>query len=96
MPRIFINLEAGCLQVNLMSTSAQINQLKYTILYYTILSKSLVLVVYLVILFTSIFTSVASQQKKQEIKITYLFEFFPSDWLLEDQSDRRARPIRSS
>ena len=30
MPRIFINLEAGCLQVNLMSTSAQINQLKYT------------------------------------------------------------------
>ena len=34
MPRIFINLEAGCLQVNLMSTSAQINQLKYTILYY--------------------------------------------------------------
>ena len=37
MPRIFINLEAGCLQVNLMSTSAQINQLKYTILlYYTI------------------------------------------------------------
>ena len=37
MPRIFINLEAGCLQVNLMSTSAHINQLKYTILYYTIL-----------------------------------------------------------
>ena len=35
MPRIFINLEAGCLQVNLMSTSTQINQLKYTILYYT-------------------------------------------------------------
>ena len=35
MPRIFINLEAGCRQVNLMSTSAQINQLKYTILYYT-------------------------------------------------------------
>ena len=33
MPRIFINLEAGCLQVNLMSISAQINQLKYTILY---------------------------------------------------------------
>ena len=32
MPRIFINLEADCLQVNLMSTSAQINQLKYTIL----------------------------------------------------------------
>ena len=32
MPRIFINLEVGCLQVNLMSTSAQINQLKYTIL----------------------------------------------------------------
>ena len=27
MPRI---LEAGCLQLNLMSTSAQINQLKYT------------------------------------------------------------------
>ena len=35
MPRIFINLEAGCLQVNLMSTSTQINKLKYTILYYT-------------------------------------------------------------
>ena len=35
MPRIFKYLEAGCLQVNLMSTSAQINQLKYTILYYT-------------------------------------------------------------
>ena len=34
MPRIFKQLEAGCLQVNLMSTSAQINQLKYTILYY--------------------------------------------------------------
>ena len=33
MPRIFINLEAGCLQVNLMNTSAQINQLKYTIQY---------------------------------------------------------------
>ena len=32
MPRIFINLDAGCLQVNLMSTSTQINQLKYTIL----------------------------------------------------------------
>ena len=37
MPRIFINLEAGCLQVNLMSTSTQINQLKYTKIYYTIL-----------------------------------------------------------
>ena len=36
MPRLFIYLEAGCLQVNLMSTSAQINQLKYTILYYTL------------------------------------------------------------
>ena len=34
MPRIFINLEAGCLQVNLMSTSTQISQLKYTILLY--------------------------------------------------------------
>ena len=32
MPRIFKHLEASCLQVNLMSTSAQINQLKYTIL----------------------------------------------------------------
>ena len=32
MPRIFKHLEAGCLQVNLMSTSAQINQLKHTIL----------------------------------------------------------------
>ena len=32
MPRIFKHLEAGCLQVNLMSTSAQINQLKYPIL----------------------------------------------------------------
>ena len=40
MPRIFINLEVGCLQVNLMSTSAQINQLKYTILY-TILYHSM-------------------------------------------------------
>ena len=29
----FKHLEAGCLQVNLMSTSAQINQLKYTLLY---------------------------------------------------------------
>ena len=36
MPRIFKHLEDGCLQVNLMSNSAQINQLKYTILYYTI------------------------------------------------------------
>ena len=35
MPRIFKHLEAGCLQVNFMSTSAQINQLKYTILYHT-------------------------------------------------------------
>ena len=35
MQRIFKHLEAGCLQVNLMSTNAQINQLKYTILYYT-------------------------------------------------------------
>ena len=34
MPRIIINLEAGCLQVNLMSTSAQINQLKYTTILY--------------------------------------------------------------
>ena len=34
MPRIFKHLEAGCLQANLMNTSAQINQLKYTILYY--------------------------------------------------------------
>ena len=34
MPRIFKHLEAGYLQVNLMSTSAQINQLKHTILYY--------------------------------------------------------------
>ena len=33
MPGIFKYLEAGCLQVNLMSTSAQINQL----IYYTIL-----------------------------------------------------------
>ena len=36
MPRIFKQLEAGCLQVNLMSTSAQINQLKYTIPYRTV------------------------------------------------------------
>ena len=35
MPRVFKDLEAGCLQVNLMSTSAQINLLKYTILYFT-------------------------------------------------------------
>ena len=34
MPRIFKHLKTGCLQVNLMNTSAQINQLKYTILYY--------------------------------------------------------------
>ena len=34
MPRIFKPLEAGCLQVNLMSTSAQINQLKYTTILY--------------------------------------------------------------
>ena len=32
MPRILKHLEAGCLQVNRMSISAQINQLKYTIL----------------------------------------------------------------
>ena len=38
MPRIFKHLEAGCLQVNLMSTSAQINLLKYTILLYDIQS----------------------------------------------------------
>ena len=38
MPRILKHLEAGCLQVNLTTTSAQINQLKYTILYYTILN----------------------------------------------------------
>ena len=37
MARISKHLEAGCLQVHLMSTTAQINQLKYTILYYTIL-----------------------------------------------------------
>ena len=37
MPRIFKHLEVGCLQVNHMSTSAQMNQLKYTILYSTIL-----------------------------------------------------------
>ena len=34
MPRIFKHLKLGCLQVNLMSTSAQINQLKYTIYIY--------------------------------------------------------------
>ena len=34
MPRIFKHLEAGSLQINLMNTSAQINLLKYTILYY--------------------------------------------------------------
>ena len=38
MPRIFKHLEAGCLQVNLISTSAQINQLKYAVLYYTTMS----------------------------------------------------------
>ena len=32
MPRIFKHLEADCLQINLMSTNAQINKLKYTIL----------------------------------------------------------------
>ena len=36
MPRIFKHLEAGCIQVNLMNISAQINQLKYTLIYYTI------------------------------------------------------------
>ena len=36
MPRIFINLEVGCPQVNLMSTSAQINQLNI-LYYYTVL-----------------------------------------------------------
>ena len=36
MRRIFINLEAGWPQVNLMSASTQINQLKYTILYYSL------------------------------------------------------------
>ena len=36
MPIIFKHLEASCLQDNLMSTSAQINQLKYTILYHNI------------------------------------------------------------
>ena len=35
MIRIFKHLDADCLQVNLMSTGAQINQLKYTILNYT-------------------------------------------------------------
>ena len=34
MPRIFKHLEAGYLQVNLMSTSAQINQLKHTTILY--------------------------------------------------------------
>ena len=34
MPIIFKHLQAGYLQVNLMSTSAQINQLKYTIYIY--------------------------------------------------------------
>ena len=34
MPRIFKYLEVDCLQVNLVCTSAQINLLKYTILYY--------------------------------------------------------------
>ena len=38
MPRVFKHLEAGCLQVNLMSTSAQINHLKYTIPYYYTIS----------------------------------------------------------
>ena len=40
MPRIFKHLEAGCLQVNVMSTGAQINQLKYIILYYKNISNS--------------------------------------------------------
>ena len=34
MLRVFKHLEAGCLQVNLMSTSAEINHLIYTILYH--------------------------------------------------------------
>ena len=37
MTKIFKHLEAGYLEVNLMSTSAQINQLKYTTLYYCML-----------------------------------------------------------
>ena len=41
MPRIFKHLEAGCLQVNLMSTSAHINQLKYTIQVHNISPKFL-------------------------------------------------------
>ena len=41
MPRIFKHLEAGYLQVNLMSTSAQINQVKK--LYYTICQSILIL-----------------------------------------------------
>ena len=49
MPRIFKHLEAGCLQVNLMSTSVQINQLKYTILLYLLINQTL----YLCSLFTN-------------------------------------------
>ena len=40
MLRIFKHVEAGCLQVNIMSTSAQINQLKYTTLYYPIMNRA--------------------------------------------------------
>ena len=38
MPRIVNHLEAVCLQVNLMSTSAEIKQLKYTVVLNTALT----------------------------------------------------------
>ena len=50
MPRIFKHLEAGCLQVNLMGTNAQINQLKYAILlYYTTLYYTIYIYIYIYI-----------------------------------------------
>ena len=43
MSRIFKHLETGCLQVNVMSTTAQINQLKYTMLYTILNPKTQIL-----------------------------------------------------
>ena len=65
MPRIFINLEAGCLQVNPMSTSAQINQLKYTILYYTIASANF-FIYHLIRTQDTILSNHATKQKRKK------------------------------
>ena len=51
MPRIFKHFEAGCLQVNLMSTSAEINQVKnmYTILYIIYINTYIYIYIYIYI-----------------------------------------------